>query len=139
LEAYTDRAISSASWLWVMSEDHQHPLDTSQIRFRLDPADVPPEKAARRLHLTAERFAEVLPALIAFGFPSADPDTRMFDLQAIDLRSISDHQLRWITSQYGDRPASSDHVAGRPCKSDRVQRASLDDRRKSPPLLADFH
>jgi hypothetical protein len=56
----------------------------SEVRFRVDPADVPPEKAARRLHLTAERFNELLPALLARGFPPADPTTGMFDLEAID-------------------------------------------------------
>jgi hypothetical protein len=56
----------------------------SEVRFRVDPADVPPEKAARRLHLTLERFNEVLPRLLARGFPPADPDTGCFDLEAID-------------------------------------------------------
>jgi hypothetical protein len=35
-----------------MSEDQNHrppAPDAAQIRFRVDPADVPPEKAARRL------------------------------------------------------------------------------------------
>jgi hypothetical protein len=35
----------------------------AEIRYRVDPADVPAEKAARRLHLTLERFNEVLPNL----------------------------------------------------------------------------
>jgi hypothetical protein len=56
----------------------------SDVRFRVDPGDVPPEKAARRLHLTVERFNEVLPRLLARGFPPADPDTGNFDLEAID-------------------------------------------------------
>jgi hypothetical protein len=57
---------------------------TSDVRFRVDPADVPPEKAARRLHLTLERFNQVLPKLLARGFPPADPDTGCFGLEAID-------------------------------------------------------
>ena len=57
----------------------------AQIRFRVDPADVPEEKAARRLHLTLERFREVLPKLRVRGFPEPDPDTGMYDLEAIDL------------------------------------------------------
>jgi hypothetical protein len=56
----------------------------SDIRFRVDPGDVPPEKAARRLHLTFERFNEVLPRLLARGFPPPDPDTGCFALEAID-------------------------------------------------------
>lgn len=56
----------------------------SPVRFRVEPGDVPPEKAARRLHLTVEQFNEVLPRLLARGFPPADPDTQMFDLEAID-------------------------------------------------------
>lgn len=54
------------------------------IRHRVDPADVPPEKAARRLCLTEARFLDVLPRLLARGFPPADPDTGMYDLDAID-------------------------------------------------------
>lgn len=55
-----------------------------EIRFRVDPGDVPAEKAARRLHLTLHVFEEVLPNLLLRGFPPADPDTKMFDLEAID-------------------------------------------------------
>lgn len=57
---------------------------SSEVRFRVDPADVPPEKAARRLHLTLERFNEVLPRLLARGFPPPDPDTGHYALEAID-------------------------------------------------------
>jgi hypothetical protein len=57
---------------------------TSEIRFRVDPGDVPPEKAARRLHVTLERFTEILPRLLARGFPAPDPDTGCFALEAID-------------------------------------------------------
>jgi hypothetical protein len=59
-------------------------LTSAEVRFRVDPADVPPEKAARRLHLTIDRFNEVLPRLLARGFPPADPDTGCFCLEAID-------------------------------------------------------
>jgi hypothetical protein len=47
-----------------------HPLEDDRgmacprqadIRYRVDPRDVPPEKAARRLHLTLARFNELLP------------------------------------------------------------------------------
>lgn len=54
------------------------------IRFRVEPGDVPIEKAARRLHLTEAQFREKIPRLLARGFPMPDPDTGMFDLEAID-------------------------------------------------------
>jgi hypothetical protein len=60
-------------------------LRAPDIRHRVDPGDVPPEKAARRMCLTLERFNELLPQLLARGFPPADPTTGMFDLEAIDL------------------------------------------------------
>ena len=56
----------------------------SEIRFKVDPGDIPPEKAARRLHLTIEKFKDVLPRLMARGFPAPDPDTGNFGLDAID-------------------------------------------------------
>jgi hypothetical protein len=57
---------------------------TRAIRHRVDPGDVPPEKAARRLGLTAQEFALRLPELLARGFPQADPTTGNYDLDAID-------------------------------------------------------
>ncbi|GGC90831.1 hypothetical protein GCM10010994_55780 [Chelatococcus reniformis] len=54
------------------------------VRFAVDPGDIPPEKAARRLHLTAAEFRDALPRLLARGFPAPDPTTGMFDLEAID-------------------------------------------------------
>lgn len=54
------------------------------VRFNVEPRDVPPEKAARRLGLTMERFEQVLPRLLSRGFPPSDPDTGYFDLDAID-------------------------------------------------------
>jgi len=56
----------------------------SGIRFRVDPGDVPTEKAARRLCLTEAQFLERLPQLLLRGFPPADPTTGMYDLDAID-------------------------------------------------------
>ena len=56
----------------------------SRIRFRVDPGDVPAEKAARRLCLTEAQFLEWLPQLLMRGFPPADPTTGMYDLDAID-------------------------------------------------------
>lgn len=54
------------------------------VRFPVEPRDVPPAKAARRLHLTPTEFAAKLPELQRRGFPAADPTTGMYDLKAID-------------------------------------------------------
>ena len=54
------------------------------MRFKVEPRDVPPEIAARRLGKTLFDFNRALPNLIARGFPKADPDTGHFDLDAID-------------------------------------------------------
>ncbi|WP_407180405.1 hypothetical protein [Bradyrhizobium sp. STM 3562] len=67
-------------------------LRQAEIRYRVDPRDVPPVKAARRLHLTLARFNQLLPSLIKRGFPEPDPDTGMFDLDAIDQWRKSRHR-----------------------------------------------
>ncbi len=54
------------------------------IRFRVEPGDVPAEKAARRLHLTPAAFEACKVRLFMRGFPRPDPDTGMYDLDAID-------------------------------------------------------
>lgn len=54
------------------------------MRFRVEPGDVPPEVAARRLGQTLAAFAATLPSLTARGFPRPDPDTGNYDLDAID-------------------------------------------------------
>lgn len=56
----------------------------SQVRFPVDPRDVPPAKAARRLHLTLAEFEQLLPRLFQRGFPRPDPDTGNYDLKAVD-------------------------------------------------------
>src|SRR5262245_39979078 len=70
-------------------DDRPH---ASPIRFRIDPRDVPAEKAARRLHLTPGEFAAKLPELLARGFPAADPTTGMYDLRAIDAWMDARHE-----------------------------------------------
>ncbi|MFZ3377959.1 MAG: hypothetical protein WA183_20615 [Chthoniobacterales bacterium] len=60
------------------------PPRPSPIRQRIEPRDIPPTKAARRLHLTLEQFRQNLPELIRRGFPPADPTTGNFYLPAID-------------------------------------------------------
>ncbi len=67
-------------------------FEAAPIRFRVDPGDVPPEKAARRLHLTVEQFNRLLPRLLARGFPPPDETTEMFDLEAIDAWRRSRHR-----------------------------------------------
>lgn len=60
-----------------------HPHGSS-IRFPVLPRLIPPQKAARRLHLTGSEFAAKLPALRRIGFPDACPVTGHYDLHAID-------------------------------------------------------
>lgn len=62
------------------------------IRFHVEPRDVPPEKAARRIGLTMERFQELLPRLLSRGFPVSDPDTGNYDLDAIDAWRAARHR-----------------------------------------------
>lgn len=59
-------------------------MTSPHIRYRVDPRDVPPDKAARRLHLTLAEFQDRLAGLLARGFPMPDPTTGMYDLAAID-------------------------------------------------------
>ena len=54
------------------------------VNFRIKPRDVPPKAAAHRLGKELVEFDEILPNLIARGFPKPDPDTGHFDLVAID-------------------------------------------------------
>jgi len=54
------------------------------MRFRVEPRDVPPEQAARRLGKTLVEFNAALPRLLDRGFPKPDPDTGNFDIHAID-------------------------------------------------------
>jgi hypothetical protein len=76
------------------------------IRFRVDPGDVPPEKAGRRLGLTLDQFNEVLPRLLARGFPVPDPDTGNFGLEAIDQwRKMRTPALFGLT---GESPGAQD-------------------------------
>jgi hypothetical protein len=64
---------------------------SASLRFRVDPRDVPAEKAARRLHLTLPEFERCRVALYERGFPAPDPTTGMYDLHAID---------RWMDARH---------------------------------------
>jgi hypothetical protein len=87
------------------------------IRFRVDPRDVPADKAARRLHLTAADFSIKLPKLLARGFPQPDPTTGMYDLVAIDdwMTARHAHQSRDLTAELKPRDASDVFNARRGC------------------------
>jgi hypothetical protein len=54
------------------------------MRFHVEPRDIPPEMAARRLGLSLEQFEEKLPALLQRGFPAPDETTGRFCIEAID-------------------------------------------------------
>jgi hypothetical protein len=60
------------------------PPSPAQIRYSVEPRDIPAAKAARRLHLTVEQFREKLPELLRRGFPPPDPTTGNYYLPAID-------------------------------------------------------
>jgi hypothetical protein len=74
----------------------------AHIRFAVEPRDVPPSKAARRLHLSLEEFRAKLPELLKRGFPGADPTTGMFFLPAIDKWMAARHGLTNITNACDD-------------------------------------
>lgn len=77
---------------------------TRRSAFTVDPRDISPELAARRLGLRLDEFEGVADRLYARGFPRPDPDTRLFDLEAInawmDRRS-------GLTSHLGPRDAAA--------------------------------
>ncbi len=62
------------------------------FRYRVEPRDVPPVIAARRLGLSLASFQAVLKRLIGRGFPAPDPDTGHFDLKAVEA---------WMDSRSG--------------------------------------
>lgn len=78
------------------------------MRFQVEPRDVPPEMAARRLGKTRAEFEGALPNLIARGFPRPDQDTGNFDLMAIDRWCDARHpHLFSLTTQPTARDAQS--------------------------------
>jgi hypothetical protein len=92
------------------------PRPAHQIRFRVDPRDVPAEKAARRLHLTLAEFETKLAELLARDFPGPDPTTGMFDLDAIDQWRAARHgKPPTLTAELKPRDASDVFNARRGC------------------------
>jgi hypothetical protein len=67
------------------------------MRFRVEPRDVPPPIAARRLGKSEAEFEAVLPNLIERGFPKPNPDTGNFDLDAIDVWRRSRYPHLFLT------------------------------------------
>jgi hypothetical protein len=85
-------------------------------RFHIAPGDVPAAIAAERLGVPLEAFEASLPNLISRGFPKPDPDTRNFDLDAIDAwrRTRHPHLFGGGNGEFGARDAStvvSDRIA----------------------------
>lgn len=62
------------------------------LRYSVEPKDVSPEKAARRLGLGKDQFEELLPRLLSRGFPAPDLDTGNFDLDEIDAWRARRHR-----------------------------------------------
>lgn len=62
------------------------------LRYSVEPRDVSPEKAARRLGIELARFHELLPRLMSRGFPAPDLDTGNFDLDEIDAWRARRHR-----------------------------------------------
>ena len=61
-------------------------------RISVEPGDVPPAAAARRMGLSESDFLFALPALAARGFPAPDSTTGNFDLTAIDEWRAARHR-----------------------------------------------
>jgi hypothetical protein len=55
----------------------------ASLRYRVEPRDVSPAKAARRLGLTLAVFDRLKDDLYSRGFPRPDPTTGNYDLNAI--------------------------------------------------------
>jgi hypothetical protein len=80
---------------WVHTMSIPRP---NSIRFPVDPRDVAPDKAARRMGLTLGAFNLVKDQLYARGFPQPDPTTGNYDLRAIDV---------WMDQRSGIAPAAA--------------------------------
>ena len=74
----------------------------SAVRYRIDPRLVPPEKVARRLGVTFDRFRASVPDLERSGFPKPLSVLGNYCLQAVD---------NWIDSQSGLTTATTPESA----------------------------
>jgi len=78
------------------------------VRIRIEPKEIPPEAAARRMGVPYSIFQQQLPKLIARGFPAADPDLGTYDIDAIDAWRRSRHShLYGEAAIMGPRDAST--------------------------------
>jgi hypothetical protein len=82
-------------------------------RVHIECGDVRPEAAAKRLGLTLAEFHEVLDQLVARGFPQADPDTHMYDIDAIDEWRRARHPRIFGLTSTSEVRSESDLVAKR--------------------------
>ena len=87
------------------NQSEPQPKMRTHLRSSVEPRDVPAEKAARRLHLSASEFGNLLPQLVQRGFPEADPTTGMYDLDAIDAWRRSRHPHLFLTMPQQARDA----------------------------------
>ncbi|GEP09886.1 hypothetical protein [Methylobacterium gnaphalii] len=103
------------------------------IRFRVEPGDVPAEKVARRLHISLAAFEACKVRLFMRGFPRPDPDTGNYDLEAVD---------RWRHRRHPSlfpelTPAESSVSSAAPAKSlgemarDAFERGKAPERRRN--------
>lgn len=76
----------------------------ADIRFRVEPGDIPAEKVARRLHLTLAAFESCKTRLFMRGFPRPDSDTGMYDLEAVDRWRHRRHPSLFPELTAGDEP-----------------------------------
>ena len=86
----------------------------AQIRYRVEPRDIPAIKAARRMHLSLEEFRAKLPELLSRGFPPADPTTGMFFLPAIDEWMEARTGLTTATAQRDDSAVINERLGSVP-------------------------
>lgn len=73
-------------------------LTGAKVRCRIDPRDVPPIKAARRLGLSLSEFEAKLQSLRMRGFPAPDETTGFYDLKKIDQWMDDRDGLKRLTS-----------------------------------------
>lgn len=81
------------------------------IRSKVEPRDVPPVKAARRLGLTLPEFELVNDSLLRRGFPRPDPTTGLYDL--VKIENWMDARDLTIAPQQEPRPLDASEILAR--------------------------
>jgi hypothetical protein len=87
------------------------PPRPSAIRYRVEPLDVPPAKAARRLHLTLAEFRQKLTQLEGRGFPRPDPTTGNYYLPAINQWMAARAALTATAGAQNDKDLINERIA----------------------------